>query len=259
MERKYELLDEAFSFYPENSGNGRTHVYRIKALKDFVCSGQIIKTGDLGGYIESEHNLSQKGDCWVFDGAVVCHNARIRQNAAVCAGAIVADDALVFGDAIVADAYVYGKAKISGRAFVASAIVDGEAKVYGDAYVKGNGPWYDSDYGFDRRWVMRVGNSLEFDTSEREELAIFDNAEVYDHAEVIGCVSVHGQAKVRGNAKVSGGIYAWTWIYENAIVSGHAIVRIGHIHGRALVSYNAKVLRGEKDICGDTVYDYIDE
>ena len=67
---KYILTKESIQF------GGRTF-YRIKALKDFGD----VKAGDLGGYIEKELNLSQGGNCWVSDNAVVLGNARVRDNA----------------------------------------------------------------------------------------------------------------------------------------------------------------------------------
>ena len=51
--KKYKLTEET----KEIDG----HVlHRIKALKDFAT----IKNGELGGWIESEDNLSQDGDCY---------------------------------------------------------------------------------------------------------------------------------------------------------------------------------------------------
>lgn len=69
---KYELTDETIEF------GGRT-LYRIKALKDFGG----VKTGDLGGYVESEDNLSHEGMCWIYDDAKVYDNVRIANNAIV--------------------------------------------------------------------------------------------------------------------------------------------------------------------------------
>lgn len=86
-------------------------LYRIKALKDF---GEV-KKGEQGGFVQSEANLSQVGDCWV-DG-----------NACVFGDAKVSEDAWVFDDA-----KVYGTARISGSAQVCE-----NAKVYGDAEVSG--------------------------------------------------------------------------------------------------------------------------
>ena len=53
--RKYEITDI------QHPVNARLH--RIKALIDILRWG--VKAGDLGGYIQSENNLSQNGDCWV--------------------------------------------------------------------------------------------------------------------------------------------------------------------------------------------------
>ena len=62
--KKYELTDETIDV----SG---TTLHRIKALKDFGN----VKKGELGGYVESEHNLSQEGNCWVCGNAKVCGDA----------------------------------------------------------------------------------------------------------------------------------------------------------------------------------------
>lgn len=62
--KKYELTDETIDV----SG---TTLHRIKALKDFGN----VKKGELGGYVESERNLSQEGNCWVCGNAKVCGDA----------------------------------------------------------------------------------------------------------------------------------------------------------------------------------------
>ena len=68
--KKYELTDETIDV----SG---TTLHRIKALKDFGN----VKKGELGGYVESERNLSQEGNCWVCGNAKVCGNAEVCGNA----------------------------------------------------------------------------------------------------------------------------------------------------------------------------------
>lgn len=87
--KKYELLaDDTIEFY------GRT-LHRIKACKDFGN----VKSGELGGYIESENNLSQAGDCWVYGNARVCGNAWVYDSARVCGNAEIKriQDVLVVG------------------------------------------------------------------------------------------------------------------------------------------------------------------
>ena len=73
MERKkYELTEECKEHF------GRK-LYRIKALIDFGN----VKAGDLGGYIESEKNLSHNDNCWVYGNARVYGNAEVFGNARV--------------------------------------------------------------------------------------------------------------------------------------------------------------------------------
>lgn len=74
MDKKYELL-----LTDRKKLLGGSTVYRIRALRDFGN----VKAGDLGGYIESEANLSHDGTCWVYDEATVCNNARIVEEAKV--------------------------------------------------------------------------------------------------------------------------------------------------------------------------------
>ena len=52
---------------------------RIRVLKNFVD----IKSGDFGGYIETDCNLSHEGMCWIYGGALVMDNARVYSNAQV--------------------------------------------------------------------------------------------------------------------------------------------------------------------------------
>jgi len=126
---KYELTDERIEI------DGRT-LYRIRALRSFHG----VKTGDLGGFIESEANLSQCGECWVFNNACIYRDAkvladaRIYENARVSMYSHVSGKAQVFGSArICGYAWVCGHAKVSG-----SSIVGGDAMVFENAQVEGN-------------------------------------------------------------------------------------------------------------------------
>lgn len=64
--KKYQLTDETLVV------DGRT-LHRIRALKSF---GDVI-AGELGGWIESEKNLSHGGNAWVYGNAQVFGNARV--------------------------------------------------------------------------------------------------------------------------------------------------------------------------------------
>jgi hypothetical protein len=96
--------------------------------------------GTLGGFIESEKNLSQEGSCRVYGNALVWDNARVVGDAQVSGAARVFGDAKVSGDAwVYGNAKVYGAARVFGDALVwDNARVSGNALVYGDAQVFGN-------------------------------------------------------------------------------------------------------------------------
>lgn len=87
--KKYELLQDQTTEW-----RGRT-LYRICALRDFGN----VHAGDVGGYIECEHNLSQDDNAWVYGNALVYGNAWVFDNARVCGNARVCDNARVYGDA----------------------------------------------------------------------------------------------------------------------------------------------------------------
>ena len=155
-ERKYILTDETIKF------SGRT-LYRIKANKDFGN----VKKDDLGGWVESETNLSQKGDCWIYGTAKVYDNAKVYGNAKVSNDSLVHCNAKVYGNAILnGGVIVYDNARIYGNVWLyGSIMVYGNAKVYGHANVH-------------------------------------DKAEVYDDAKVYGEADVYGYAKICGDAEI---------------------------------------------------------
>ena len=48
-------------------------LYRIRALKSFGD----VRTGDIGGFVQFEANLSQEGDCWVYGDSRVYLGGRV--------------------------------------------------------------------------------------------------------------------------------------------------------------------------------------
>ena len=109
MERKYKLTDECMQYEGHK-------LYRIQSLRSFSN----VKEGELGGYIESEDNLSHDGMCWVYDEAKVFGNAKVYNNACVYFYAEVFGNAKVCGDAKVyknGDYIVFKNWWSSGRYF----------------------------------------------------------------------------------------------------------------------------------------------
>lgn len=127
--KKYELADETMEYW------GHT-LHRIRALKNF----NDVSKGDLGGFIESEDNLSQDGLCWVGDEACVFDNAKVYGDAQVTGNAFVRGNAEVYDFAeVYGDAEVHGNAKVCGSAEVFDeAEVYGRAIIFGDAIICGD-------------------------------------------------------------------------------------------------------------------------
>ena len=149
-------------------------LFRIKAAVAIAALG--IAKGDLGGYIESEANLSQvSGNAWVYGNAQVYGDAQVSGNAWVYGNARVYGDAQVYGIA-----RVYGNARVSGNARVyGNALGYGVARVSGNAQVYGN--------------VRVYGNALVYGDSW-----VYGNAQVYGNARVYGNAFVYGDAQVYG-------------------------------------------------------------
>ena len=169
MEKKYSLTDE------RKIVNKRI-VYRIIAEKDF-CN---IKKGTLGGFVESEYNLSHEGNCWINNNAIVCDKATVYGNAKVC------DNVMVYDYAIVGDyAQVYDYTQVCGHAIVCNkAFIHDNAKVYNNARVYENAKVY--------------GNAEICGYAQ-----VYGDAQVYDHAQVCGDAKVCGYARVCNKASVS--------------------------------------------------------
>lgn len=103
--KKYELTDEVI----EVDGH---ILHRIRALKSFAAIGWAIEAGEIGGFIESEDNLSfVDGDsCWVYDDAMVYDHARVEGKARITG------KSQVYGNAVIKDfAMVGGEACVGGQ------------------------------------------------------------------------------------------------------------------------------------------------
>ena len=132
-------------------------VYRIKN----------VNTGELGGYIENEDNLSQEGNCWVHRNAIVYGRAR------VCDNAQIMDCAKVCGDRFSGDIIVYNNARVREKAKVrCNAKVFHNADIFGEAIVEGSAE-------------------------------VSENAQVYDKSQVYGWVKVKGNSKICGKTQIN--------------------------------------------------------
>jgi cytoskeletal protein CcmA (bactofilin family) len=183
--KKYELTEET------RTVDGIV-LHRIKARADFGS----VKQGDLGGFIQSEENLSHRTGA--ADEDVFC-GAWVRGEACVFGGALVKDYALVCGDA-----KVYGNAKISdwamvrGRASIAGHVrIFEHARVHGRANVSGDVQLFGSA-------CINGEATVHGGTRIGGEARIFGNAYVRGEGTITDEVWVYGYTEIRGTSRLSG-------------------------------------------------------
>jgi carbonic anhydrase/acetyltransferase-like protein (isoleucine patch superfamily) len=233
---KYELTEKKII--------GKTTLYRIRALKDFSN----IKAGDLGGWIESERNLSQNDNAWVFDNAQVFGNARVFGDARVSGNSRVSGDAQVFDNAKVYDnarvcdnAWVLGNARVYDNARVFD-----NARVYNDTWISGD-VWVCGDaWVFGNAWVS--GNAR-----------IYNNARVQQTSDYFTIGPIGSRESFTTFYRTKNGISVLCGCFCGTLDEFAARVDETHgdnIHGKA---YKAaiklvKQVMGEKNGCYSNSY-----
>lgn len=228
MGKKIDITDEK-KMVALSDGTERT-VYRIKALRDFGD----VKTGQLGGWIEKESNLSHDGNCFVYDEAVVCDDAKISQSA------IVKDSAVIMNNAKIGD-----YASVMDRAIVRdNAVIQNYAQVQDEALVAGNS-------------VVEDRATIKGMSFVNEEAKISGSAIVMDDAVVKGSAIVRDKSVISGNAKIEGKsiVQDYVQIGENAMVRDNAWIK-----GNTMIKSNAIVegevsLKGNVEIVNDEIID----
>lgn len=247
MEEKYILTNETEEF-------GNRILHRIKALKDFGD----VKKGDLGGWVEDIHNLSHKGNCWVYDDAAVYSEAKVMGNAKVFDEAeitthssvkgdaevhgwvqvkeysIVQDNAKVFDGAKIDDhSSVMGDAEIRGDVLVdESSVVQGHAKVTGKY-----------------QGVLTLRKALIEDYAEVSgdatiSMHICDNAKVDCWCCVMSGMSIAGNARLKGTINIKNYVSIW----GNAILDCKNM----HLFGDISIEGNARIQGDSIDIESET-------
>ena len=135
--KKYQILEDDFikvHTFKSCISDGEMSIveiklYRIQALKTFTKPGgynPVVHVGELGGYVEAEDNLSQDGNCWLFD------KARVKDGGKVLDDAIVYDKSLISKNSI-----IRGRSVIGGHCFVTNQSVIIDSRLEGNVTVTG--------------------------------------------------------------------------------------------------------------------------
>lgn len=165
-QKKYKLTKETMCF------DGVT-LHRIQAIKDFGD----ITAGEHGGWVESERNLSQEGNCWINMEAKAYGYAEICDNAVLTCGAIACENSTIGNDTFVTDesvirgfTYLFGNVEVSGKS-----VIDGYARLHGH--------------------VMVIGAKV-------IDAEVYGNVVICDGAYIHGCIKIDGNAYISNGAEV---------------------------------------------------------
>lgn len=169
--------------------------YIITDIKEIINGVTLYKiknlvTNKYGGWIENEGNLSQEGNCFIYDNAMVFGSAHVSGNATV------SDSAEVYGSAIVS-----GNAKIYGNAVVCdNARVKDNAQVYGHAIIDGDTTVSGNEHVFERSYRWKDIASL---TSLKIFIAGGDKSEkIYANGKHQVPIDIYLEARDKNNAVI---------------------------------------------------------
>ncbi len=143
-------------------------LYRIRALRDIYINDLLVaRTGDYGGWIEKEDNLSAAKDanCWI---AGYVNGERDKDPCGFCE--------------VDCTAKVYGNAKVQGNAYI-----NYNCFIYGHAFIINNAKIYNS---------RCFGHAM-----------ICENAFIWDGSYISGKASIRGNASVRRSHLSNGHVY----------------------------------------------------
>lgn len=257
MSKKYRLTQNNIEYQGKK-------LYQIQALRNIRSID--IKKGDLGGYVESENNLSQEGDCWVHyaedkhygsDYGIICGNASVIENAQLYLRVIISDNAQIsgnvvlrgslgnFGILILENAKIQDKVNISSfpnsRIWISdNALISGNADIWSDNFLKG---------------ISIFGNAKIY-----QNAVIREGCEINQYAEVFGRAWV-SDSKISGNAKVFGN--SWVdlgskiadsvQIYDDTYIRGSSIKGNAQIFDKSYIEQS--VISGNSQIYNKAIID----
>jgi len=203
MMKKYEICDKVYD--PLR----KLELCRIKAVRDFGG----VRSGDIGGWIQSGENLSHDGNCWVYGEARVYDNAKVYDSANVYDCCEIYGDAKVYGDAEIFDkARVLDRAKVFG-----DSILEDSVSVRGTSWIYGHGRISD--------WAVVRGSSIVCGHGwVCENATVFGNSQIGDWGVVKGTI-VLDSCRIRDRAIVGSDPYLQNYSsIKDCVIEDHGRV-----------------------------------
>lgn len=208
MTKKYILL-------PETKLQKNKIVYRIQAIKNFSD----VKEGDLGGFVESEKNLSHSGTCWIYSG-VAMDSSRIEDDAKIYGSSLISKQALVKDLAEIRDSEVTDSAIVKNSARISffstisgSCLIKDYARVETTSIVTGS--------------ATVKGRAVITTTSK-----ICDNVIIAENATISLFSTISGTALITGFCSTE-----YATIKDSVTLKGKVVVKDGAtIYGDAVIN-----------------------
>ena len=127
--KKYELIKESKDYFL------RREMFRIRALKDFGN----VKAGDIGGWVCSYNNLSQEGNCWIFDNAMMFDNAIMFGNSVMYDNAVMLNNSIMYDNSkMFNNSKMYDEARMYDNALMFN-----DSKMFGNSKMYNNAKMFD--------------------------------------------------------------------------------------------------------------------
>ena len=163
---KYKITDIEMSWHD--------HIlHRIESLKDFtLINGKEIRKGDLGGWVESENNLSQEGLCWIYDECKMYENARRSGNSIGYGNSLQFGNSQQYGDSLQSE----------------------NSRQYGNSLQYGNSQQFGYSHQFE--YSIQYGNSQQFGYSHQ-----YGNSQQFGYSQQFGHSRQSGNSKQFENSK----------------------------------------------------------
>lgn len=223
--KKYKLTDE-HKIKLRWIGNEEIEfkLHRIEALIDF----NDIKKGDLGGWIESELNLSQDGLCWVYDDAIVSERAIVSGNARVFEHSTVKGFSKIYDNAIINSSDIDDTSDIFGNAEVISSSVNGESTICDNAKITQSHITGDGRYSehYTKQKLRIYGNSQLLGVRIDGVPHIYENAILDKGISIEHSPRIYGRSILRGQVKPDSifSAEATLFILDDTEIFGNAVI-----------------------------------
>ena len=176
--KKYKLTEESKVLEREIT------VYRIEALKDFtLINGKEVKKGDKGGWLQSEANMSQEGNCWVYEECVMMGNSHRSGDSIGYGNSLQYGNSRQYGNSMQYDNSRQGS---YSRQY-------GNSRQYGDSWQYGNSMQYGNSRQYDNSW--QYGNSRQFGNSRQ-----YGNSQQYENSQQYGNSQQHDDSQQYDNS-----------------------------------------------------------